>query len=568
MGRQLLLYHNLRRLRPFSTCISFGTFSNPNLNPNVHSITNSYHNLRSGGRNYFPSETNFLAFSNCNTFRSFSWYASSRNTENNNGNQIESPETDSELLNLGFDGLESVEEGLGEYGWYSPVRAVIILLDGYHDLTGLPWWAIIVSSTFALRMTLLPVLILQLKKLGKMSELMPKLPPPFPPPFSGRSFREQFMLFRKERRAIGCPSNLWLFVPFCIQVPCFILWMASIRRMSLDHHPGFDFVSQRTCPIFPILIACLHFMNVQISFRNTSLGSFPGVIGLLARYYKLYLDVLTIPIFLIGFCVPQGSLVYWLTNSSLNVVQVCSHTLAYMLQVKTSMQLSLKHPYILKQLGLPARNVPQEHKMSTENLLPAKPLHPLSLKHPYNLQKLGLPATSLPLEHKAPTENLPPDELLAVALQHLDMGHQDEALPLLRLASEKDPEMDKALIALGLFLLSKGSAMEATEYFERAISKIKDEEVSHLVMALYGAGVSLVSQGRNSEGIQHLRRIAQLKEPEDPKDKVCYFSGLIMLASTLFNDGQKTEALKYLRIAAAYDPAVNKYIEECEREVD
>ncbi|XP_077228300.1 ALBINO3-like protein 3, mitochondrial isoform X11 [Tasmannia lanceolata] len=508
MGRQLLLYHNLRRLRPFSTCISFGTFSNPNLNPNVHSITNSYHNLRSGGRNYFPSETNFLAFSNCNTFRSFSWYASSRNTENNNGNQIESPETDSELLNLGFDGLESVEEGLGEYGWYSPVRAVIILLDGYHDLTGLPWWAIIVSSTFALRMTLLPVLILQLKKLGKMSELMPKLPPPFPPPFSGRSFREQFMLFRKERRAIGCPSNLWLFVPFCIQVPCFILWMASIRRMSLDHHPGFDF----------------------ISFRNTSLGSFPGVIGLLAR----------------------GSLVYWLTNSSLNVVQ----------------QLSLKHPYILKQLGLPARNVPQEHKMSTENLLPAKPLHPLSLKHPYNLQKLGLPATSLPLEHKAPTENLPPDELLAVALQHLDMGHQDEALPLLRLASEKDPEMDKALIALGLFLLSKGSAMEATEYFERAISKIKDEEVSHLVMALYGAGVSLVSQGRNSEGIQHLRRIAQLKEPEDPKDKVCYFSGLIMLASTLFNDGQKTEALKYLRIAAAYDPAVNKYIEECEREVD
>ncbi|XP_077228310.1 ALBINO3-like protein 3, mitochondrial [Tasmannia lanceolata] len=193
------------------------------------------------------------------------------------------------------------------------------------------------------------------------------------------------MLFRKERRAIGCPSNLWLFVPFCIQGG--MLWFQNLT----------EFPHGVLGPIFPILIACLHFMNVQISFRNTSLGSFPGVIGLLAR----------------------GSLVYWLTNSSLNVVQ----------------QLSLKHPYILKQLGLPARNVPQEHKMSTENLPPAKPFHPLSLKHPYNLQKLGLPATSLPLEHKAPTENLPPDELLAVALQHLDMGHQDEALPLLRVCS-------------------------------------------------------------------------------------------------------------------------------------
>ena len=37
-----------------------------------------------------------------------------------------------------------------------------------------------------------------------------------------------------------------------------------------------------------------------------------------------------------------------------------------------------------------------------------------------------------------------------------------------------------------------------------------------------------------------------------------------LFSSTLFNEGQKAEAVKYLRIAAEYDPAVNKYIKECE----
>ena len=34
--------------------------------------------------------------------------------------------------------------------------------------------------------------------------------------------------------------------------------------------------------------------------------------------------------------------------------------------------------------------------------------------------------------------------------------------------------------------------------------------------------------------------------------------------SALFGDGEKLEAAKYLRIAAAYDPGVNAYLKECE----
>uniref|UniRef100_M0ZK22 Cytochrome oxidase biogenesis protein n=1 Tax=Solanum tuberosum TaxID=4113 RepID=M0ZK22_SOLTU len=55
-----------------------------------------------------------------------------------------------------------------------PVRALISLLDGYHDLTGFPWWIIIVSSTVALRLTLFPFVLLQLHKLKRIGELFPK----------------------------------------------------------------------------------------------------------------------------------------------------------------------------------------------------------------------------------------------------------------------------------------------------------------------------------------------------------------------------------------------------------
>lgn len=118
---------------------------------------------------------------------------------------------------------------------------------------------------------------------------------------------------------------------------------------------------------------------------------------------------------------------------------------------------------------------------------------------------------------------------------------------------------------MGQILCSKQSFEEAADYFERAISKIHlEEENSLLVLSSFGAGVSRIWQGRKPEGIQHLKRIAELKVPDSPMDKACYYRGLVMLGSTLFGEGEKSEAAKYLRIAAAYDPGVNAYLKECE----
>ncbi|KAL2243118.1 UNVERIFIED_CONTAM: ALBINO3-like protein 3, mitochondrial [Sesamum indicum] len=225
---------------------------------------------------------------------------------------------------------------------FLPVQALISLLDAYHDATDFPWWIIISSSTVAMRLALFPLVVLQLKKLKRIGEVLPKcedglllshgliggeaecscywlnrkemvfrnvtydlflscssliVPPPFPPPLSGRSFRDQIALFWKEKKAAGCPSVFWFISSFTFQVPCFFLWIMSIRRMSLDHHPGFDsggflWLQDLTGyphgvlgPIFPLIIAGLHFTNVQSVFF-TNLWLIISLISIIVSVYN------------------------------------------------------------------------------------------------------------------------------------------------------------------------------------------------------------------------------------------------------------------------------------------
>lgn len=445
-----------------------------------------------------------------------------------------------EPSSLALDGLGILEEVSGNDSvWYYPVLAVISVLDGYHEFSGLPWWAIISTSTLTLRLSLFPVLIWQLRKAEVISSFMPKLPPPFPPPLSGRGFGEQYLLFQKKRKELGCPSYLWNFLFLTVQAPCFLLWMTSIRRMCLGSHPGFDtggalwfsnladFPSGILGSVFPILISGLHYVNVQISFQNINAANLKGILGFLTKYYKLYLDILAAPLLLIAFHVPQGSLVYWATNSSLTLFQ----------------QLSLRNPYVRKKFGLQDIRRPVKKHISSENVLPSENIH---------------------LEIQVPMQSLPPQKLLDLALEEMAAGHNDKAISMLETAIEKDPELVRALIAMGQILCSQSAFLAAAKYFEDAIPKIDKQEDSLLVLATFGAGVSHLWQGNKIEGIKYLRKIAELKEPEDPIDKACYHKGLVILGSTLMGEGEKSEAVKYLRIAATYDPAVSAYIKECE----
>ncbi|KAL3324174.1 hypothetical protein AABB24_038385 [Solanum stoloniferum] len=443
---------------------------------------------------------------------------------------------------------ESVEESI------LPVRALISLLDGYHDLTGFPWWIIIASSTVAMKLTLFPFVILQLHKLKRIGELFPKLPPPLPPPMSGRSFRDQLTIFFKEKRAAGCPSFFWYFTTLTIQVPCFFLWITTIRRMSLHHHEGFDcggvlwfqnlteFPSGVLGPVFPLLIAGLHYINIQVSFQKSSVEKLSGFVGLIAKYYQKYLEVLMLPILFITFNMPQGSLVFWLTNSSMTVIQ----------------QLSLKHPDVRKKLGLPQKD-PQ-----------LEAAHPKELVNPGEI-KID-PSKN---QSKISVQNLSPQELVNLSIKHLAGGRKDEAMSFLRLAIAKDPENVRALLIIGQTLLQDGSLPEATEYLERTIAKLllkenqmEIEDVDLLILSSQWAGVACIRQGKMGEGLAHLERIATLKEPDDPKSKAHYYDGLVLLSSTLINVGRKKDAINYLQMATAYDESYREFLQQCENEED
>ncbi|KAJ6757699.1 OXA1 [Salix koriyanagi] len=434
-----------------------------------------------------------------------------------------------------------------------PVGAVISLLESCHDITGLPWWIIVASSTLAMRITLFPLLVLQMHKIKQISVCFPKLPPLLPPPLSGRSYMEQIIFFRRERRAICCPSFSWFLAYLSVQFPCFLLWMTTIRRMSLNNHPGFNcggtlwFQNLTEFPhgglafIFPLLIAGLHYVNVQLSFDRSSIGNTSGQLGLLSKCYKYYLIFLTLPMFFIGYCIPQGSLVYWVTNSSFTIIQ----------------QVSLKHPIVGAKLGLLDKDSPKAPVMSEETVTPES----LSFDSPTKWCKVS-------------PENLSPDELIVLSVQLLSSGQRDRAISMLQMALKKDPNHTRAVTVMGHTLLQEGLHAEAIDHLERAISKLfladhaTAEDANHLILTLQWAGVACISQGNKAEGIVHLEGVASLEEPEDPKSKAHYYDGLLLLASALSREGRKAEAVKYLRLVVAYDPSRRNFLEECENDED
>ncbi|CAL9247774.1 unnamed protein product [Arabidopsis halleri] len=452
---------------------------------------------------------------------------------------------------LEFSDLSQDLIGAGVSNYDYLTQPVISLLDSYHDLTGLPWWVVIATSTVAFRTALLPILILQRKQTRRISQFLPKLPPFLPPEGSGRSVIDQLKLFRQERKDIGCPSFLWVPAYFSIQISCFFLWITSIRRMSLDHHPGFDsggalwfqnlteIPNGLYGPLFPFLIAGLHYTNTQITFTASSVHKVDKFTEL-AKAYKTFLNLLTCALYFLSFQMPQGSLLYWATNLSFSIAQ----------------QSILNHPVVSAKLGLQTKDSVQKEAGN-----------PILTN--INEAKLADPSSKGRL---ISVHNLTPKELVALSAKYLSGGHKDKSIPLLRLALEKDPEYLQAMVILGQALYQKDQFAEAAKYLEQAASKLLDtsptevEEVDLLIVASQWAGVSNIRQGKTSEGITHLERVANMEEPDDPKSKAHYLDALVLYSSAIFNEGRREEAAKYLRRVVAYDPSFSELLKQCEED--
>ncbi|KAJ0013906.1 hypothetical protein Pint_21327 [Pistacia integerrima] len=138
-------------------------------------------------------------------------------------------------------------------------------------------------------------------------------------------------------------------------------------------------------------------------------------------YYKRYLDVWMLPLFFIGYCIPQ--------------------------------QLSLKHPAVRVKVGLPDKDAPSALEKSEEIDSPGKHLY-----SPAKQRKISL-------------KDLTPKGPVALSVKHLSKGQKERAISFLQLALDKDSDYINALIVMGQTQLQKGLLLKAIEYLEHAISK-------------------------------------------------------------------------------------------------
>ncbi|GKV47584.1 hypothetical protein SLEP1_g54474 [Rubroshorea leprosula] len=256
------------------------------------------------------------------------------------------------------------------------------------------------------------------------------------------------------------------------------------------------------CPIFPVLIAGLHYVNVQISFRMISHRKLDSIFDLLFQLYKRYLDFISFFLLFVGFFMPQGSLLYWVTNGSFSLIQ----------------QLSFKHPAVIATLGLPDTKA-----LTTGN---SEEMHTSDNLHVESSSKNCITAI----------EDLSPKELLKLSVMRLGKKQHEKAISSLKLALEKDPDYVRAMVVLGNTLMQEEMLVEAREYLEHAISKLvlfghptNLEDIDLLILSSQWAAFVCIKQDDEAEGIVHLERIATLQEPADPQSKAHYYEGLLLL---------------------------------------
>eukprot|EP00879_Flechtneria_rotunda_P009668 GHRR01010116.1.p1 GENE.GHRR01010116.1~~GHRR01010116.1.p1 ORF type:complete len:364 (+),score=124.25 GHRR01010116.1:183-1274(+) len=250
-----------------------------------------------------------------------------------------------------------------------------------HSSTGLPWWASIPLTTFALRTAMLPFTLkaksaalnwlLMQQATQTASNLLEQLqqqqaaaassasstpkqqylnaPQPLKQPSRLRLTRMYYKYYRKQHKT----TSLWWFIANgVIQVEVFVLMSAALRQMAYSQWPGltseglwwFTDLTQPSvvwgtwvCPygvagvLLPLGLTALYLKTIE----KTPLASrSPGM--------KLLLDAGSLPYFVGSSLVPQATLLYWAGNT---VFFYC-------------LQAVLQSTMVAKAVGLPALLLP------------------------------------------------------------------------------------------------------------------------------------------------------------------------------------------------------------------
>ena len=254
--------------------------------------------------------------------------------------------TPESIIDIAAEAESAAMQAATEGAWL-PTRALDSLLSSVHSYSGLPWWQSIMLTTIGIRMTTLPIVLMQIKNTYRLSLARPEI--------------ENLVQHMKEEQAKGNPNavkeyqvrvaKVWekhganplkSMATIFVQAPLFIGFFAALRGLAAAKVPslaegGTLWFTDLTVPDptygLPILAGATFLLTVELGAADGMQGQAESTMRTMKNVMRA-LSVLIVPLTV---NLPASVFMYWSASNMFSLTQT----------------LLLKHPRIRKVLGVP-----------------------------------------------------------------------------------------------------------------------------------------------------------------------------------------------------------------------
>ncbi|KAG0629653.1 hypothetical protein M758_1G119400 [Ceratodon purpureus] len=208
----------------------------------------------------------------------------------------------------------------------APTAALQHLIDYVHTQGGLPWWLSIAATTVAIRLTVLPVLIWQMKATARLTVMRPELEritnaikeSGYDPKVTEANQKRMKELFAQHKTNPFMP----LMGAF-VQAPLFISFFFAIRNMA-EKVPSFkeggalwftDLTTADPYYILPVMSGLFTLATIELGAMDGMQGQ--PMIGKMKMFFRGF-AVLIVPL---TATFPKALFCYWLTTNMCSLIQ-------------------------------------------------------------------------------------------------------------------------------------------------------------------------------------------------------------------------------------------------------
>jgi YidC/Oxa1 family membrane protein insertase len=341
--------------------------------------------------------------------------------------------------------------------------------------------------------------------------------------------------WNQEKGERGMAGPVWLFTPVFAHLPSFVTMMWTVKYMAASGEYGFetgglfwfkdltlpavDLVSM-TAPmgalgaILPATLIATYIFNMQQLFGNKQ-G--PGTTTDL--FLRSFLEMLTIPMLIIGLQLPHGIFCYWLTSSTFNMIQ----------------NPLLNHEYTQKLLGNRQRLPIKREAAETEQRLTIEQEETAGAA----VERGATTASStLPLSEK----------LFEKARELSSSGRESDQFML----GEKGIQAlsYEQVTSIAKTLAKKGDWKQAHQLFLVAATKCEDLDSANHIQSLFWAGIASAKLGYKENAIELFTNVIK----RDSKNT----QSMLALANIHQKDENVEGARQWIERAAALDSKIKE----------